>query len=165
MTRVAISRCLGIDACRYNGEIIKVGWLRELVSRVDVISVCPEIEIGLGIPRQPINLIECENGLKVIQSGAGIDLTEEMVSFSQGYLRFLKEPDAFIFKSKSPSCGLETTKVIQNDSHYLSSGIFASIAKECFPNAVFVDECFMEKNGVDSLISLINSKSGVETCH
>ena len=80
-----------------------------------------------------------------------------MVSFSQGYLRFIDDIDAFILKSKSPSCGIETTKIHSGSSYSLGSGIFASMALSLFPQAVFVDEAFMEENGVDSLLALIDS--------
>jgi len=155
MARVVISRCLGLDACRYNGEMIDASWIVELVQKAEVISICPEMDIGLGVPRLPINLIECNKGLKVVQKETGTDLTEELVSFSQGYLRFLKRPDAFVLKSRSPSCGLGTTKIYTNDSYNLGSGIFASLAREFFPEAVFVDEFFMEENGVEYLLRLI----------
>jgi len=78
-----------------------------------------------------------------------------MVSFSQGYLRFIGEVDAFVLKSKSPSCGLGTTKIRGGTSDYLGSGIFADLVEKLFPKAVLVDECFMEKHGVDALIDLI----------
>ena len=99
MARVIISRCLGLDACRYNGERIDASWIVELVEKAEVISICPEMDIGLGISRLPINLIA--------------------------------------------------------RAHNLGSGIFAALAREFFPEAVFVDECFMEKNGVEDLLRLI----------
>lgn len=132
--------------------------MKELASRAELVSVCPEVEIGLGIPRKPINLVREDNGVRVIQSETGLDLTEEMVSFCQGYLRYIGEVDAFVLKSKSPSCGLNTTKVHHGDSFSLGSGIFASLAEKLFPKAVMVDEGFMEKQGVETLLALINQK-------
>ena len=156
MTRIVISRCLGLDSCRYNGEKIDASWLRELASRADILSVCPEVEIGLGVPRNPINLVKDEKGVRVIQDGTGIDLSEEMVSFSQGYLRYIGKIDVFILKSKSPSCGIGTTKIQEGKNYSLGSGVFAALAEKFCPNAVLVDERFMEENGVDALLDLIN---------
>ncbi len=156
MTRIAISRCLGLEACRYDGNMIAASWLSELTAKSELVSVCPEVEIGLGIPRKPINLILEEDGVRVIQSETGFDLTEEMVSFCQGYLRFIGDIDAFVLKSKSPSCGLNTAKVYREESYSLGSGVFAALAERLFPKAVIVDECFMEKQGVDALLTLIN---------
>ena len=138
--------------------MIDAPWLKELNSKVDLVSVCPEVEIGLGVPRIPINLVKYEKGIKVIQDKTGIDLSEEMVLFSQGYLRFIGDVDAFILKSKSPSCGIGTTKVYEGESYTLGSGIFAALAKELFPNSVFVDEVFMQEKGVDALLDLINQR-------
>jgi uncharacterized protein YbbK (DUF523 family) len=94
----------------------------------------------------------------VIQDDTGLDFSEEMVSFSQGYLRFIGDVDAFVLKSKSPSCGIGTTKILHHDTYYRGSGIFASLAQKMFPNAVFVDEVFMEEEGIDSLLSLIKNE-------
>ncbi len=156
MTRVLVSRCLGLAPCRYNGEMIEAPWIRALAVRVELLSVCPEAEIGLGVPRDPINLVRNNKGVRLIQYETGIDLSEVMVSFSQGYLRFLGDVDAFILKSKSPSCGLGTTKIYKNDSFTLGSGVFASIAEKLYPDSVFVDEKYMEEKGVDGLLGLIN---------
>ena len=158
MTRIVISRCLGLDSCRYNGEKIDAPWLRELATKADILSVCPEVEIGLGVPRNPINLVKDENGVRVIQDGTGIDLSEEMVSFSQGYLRYIGKVDALILKSKSPSCGLGTTKIHEDEKYSLGSGVFVALAEKIFPNAILVDESFMETNGVCALLDLINQR-------
>lgn len=138
--------------------MIDAPWLKELNSKVDLVSVCPEVEIGLGVPRKPINLVKNEKGIKVIQDKTGVDLSEELVSFSQGYLRFIGDVDAFVLKSKSPSCGIGTTKVYEGGSYTLGSGIFAALAKELFPNSVFVDEVFMEEKSVDALLDLISQR-------
>ncbi|MFC1804101.1 DUF523 domain-containing protein [Thermoproteota archaeon] len=156
MTRIVISRCLGLDACRYDGKKIDVPWLRELSSKVMLVSVCPEVEIGLGVPRKPINLIKDENGVRIIQDETGIDISEDMVSSIQGYLCFIGNVDAFVLKSKSPSCGLGTTKIQQEHSYSLGSGVFAVLAEKKFPRAVFVDECFMNDKGISALLALIN---------
>lgn len=137
--------------------MIDAPWLRELVSKADIVHVCPEVEIGLGVPRKPINLVKDDLGVRVIQVETGIDLSEEMVSFCQGYLRFVGHVDVFILKSKSPSCGLNTTKIREGDSFSLGSGVFAALAEKLFPEAVFVDEKYLIEKGVDALLALIKS--------
>jgi len=135
--------------------MVPAPWLKELATKARLITVCPEVEIGLGVPRKPINLVKEDDGVRVIQDDIGFDLSEEMVSFSQGYLRFIGDIDAFVLKSRSPSCGLGTTKIHGGDSFTLGSGIFASLAQSMFTNSIFVDEHYMEENGVVSLLSLI----------
>ena len=136
--------------------MIAAPWLKELSAKAELVPVCPEVDIGLGVPRKSINLVKTGDGVQLIQDGTGLDLSEEMVSFSQGYLRFVGKVDAFILKSKSPSCGLGTTKIHRNDDYVLGSGIFADFASKLFPDAVFVDEQFMAEKGVNALLELIN---------
>ncbi len=158
MFKIVVSRCLGLEACRYDGKMIDAPWLKELNMVAKVISVCPEVEIGLRVPRKPIDLMKSRDGLSVVQSETNTDLSEELVTFAQGYLRYIGKVDAFVLKSKSPSCGIGTTKIHQGDSFKLGSGVFAAQAIRLFPNAVFVDEEFLEKNGVSSLMDLITQR-------
>ena len=55
--RIVISRCLEFDACRYNGMLISDQFIKKMKNFCDFITVCPEVEIGLGIPRDPILFI------------------------------------------------------------------------------------------------------------
>lgn len=55
--RVLFSRCLGFAACRYNGQSIRDETVEALLPFVDPVTVCPEVEIGLGIPRLAIRLV------------------------------------------------------------------------------------------------------------
>ncbi len=54
---VVVSKCLGFDSCRYNGEIIDAPFVDKLRSHVTFVPVCPEVEIGLGVPRKPIRIV------------------------------------------------------------------------------------------------------------
>ena len=64
---IVVSKCLGFDACRYNGQTIYDSFVDSLKEHVDFIPVCPEMEIGLGVPRQPIRMAM----VKVGDSGKG----------------------------------------------------------------------------------------------
>ncbi|MCK4438674.1 DUF523 domain-containing protein, partial [Candidatus Bathyarchaeota archaeon] len=55
--RVVVSRCLGFEACRWNAEIIRSQTVNELRHHVEFVTVCPEQDIGLGVPRKPIDLV------------------------------------------------------------------------------------------------------------
>jgi uncharacterized protein YbbK (DUF523 family) len=55
---VVVSKCLGFAACRYNGQKIFDAFVDKLGRFVDYVLVCPEMEIGLGVPRDPIRVIE-----------------------------------------------------------------------------------------------------------
>lgn len=106
-----ISKCIGFDACRYNGEIVRDKLVARLEPHVEFVCVCPEVEIGLGIPRAPVRIVSSGDSLKLIQPSSGLDLSERMQGFSSGFLDALEEVDGFILKNRSPSCGIADVKV------------------------------------------------------
>ena len=156
LKKILISKCLGFEACRWNGEMKSAPWLQELVSKVELITVCPEVDIGLGVPRKPIQLHQMDDEIRVIQIETDIDLTEKLVSFSNRYLNYLGDVDGFILRSKSPTCGIESTSIHYEGKLLLGSGIFASTAKKFFPKVVFIDERYLEEKGVEAFISGLN---------
>lgn len=104
------SRCLGFEACRYNGEVIPAPYVEKLSLYCDITTVCPEVEIGLGVPRKSLRLVKEKERLRFIQSETNLDFTSEMEVFSEKYLDSIKCADGFILKYKSPSCGVSASK-------------------------------------------------------
>ncbi|MES0326358.1 MAG: DUF523 domain-containing protein [Candidatus Bathyarchaeia archaeon] len=64
--RIVVSMCLGFEACRYNCEMIDADWLKELLFKANVVAVSPEVLVGLGVPRKPINLYKKDDRVHVI---------------------------------------------------------------------------------------------------
>ena len=56
-SRIVISRCIDFDACRYNGQVIRASLREELEPHIELRPICPELEIGLGVPRDPVRLV------------------------------------------------------------------------------------------------------------
>ena len=141
---VVVSKCLGFDACRYNGDIIEEEFLKRLEPFVRFVPVCPEMEIGLGTPREPVRIVNGNGELKLLQPATGLDLTERMRAFSSTFLASLKEVDGFILKSRSPSCGPAEVKVYKSTERGApvawSSGLFAGAVLEKFPGLAVEDE-------------------------
>ena len=140
---VVLSRCLGVEACRYNGKMIREDFIHHLSSYVKIRPVCPELEIGLGVPRDPIRILAGDGGRILVQPATGRDLTQPMTTFSQSFLGTLKEVDGFILKSRSPSCGIRDTKIHDADQETVlerGAGIFAAAVLEHFPDAAVEDE-------------------------
>lgn len=140
---VVLSRCLGVEACRYNGKMIREDFIHQLSSYVEVRPVCPELEIGLGVPRDPIQIVAGDGGRTLVQPATGRDLTRSMNTFSQKFLKRLKDVDGFILKSRSPSCGIRDTKIHDSDQETVlerGAGVFASAVLERFPDAAVEDE-------------------------
>jgi uncharacterized protein YbbK (DUF523 family) len=141
---IVISKCLGFAKCRYDGLIVFDTIVKRLKPFVNFIPVCPETEIGLGIPRDPIRVVSHKGKLHLYQPATDRDLTRQMIQFSKRYLASLKDVDGFILKSRSPSCGINRVKIYygyQPDAKPgMGKGFFASAVKNKFPYLVIVDE-------------------------
>lgn len=148
--RLVLSKCLELEACRYNGVTIRAPLVTRLERHVELLPVCPEVEIGLGVPRDPVRLVrmgEPEEAPRMVQPSTGRDLTEAMTSFSDRFLGEVGEVDGFLLKSRSPSCGIKDTKVFTPASGEQKgmpvdkgSGLFARAVLERFGDAAVEDE-------------------------
>lgn len=142
--RVVFSRCLGFDACRYNGQMISDRVVESIVPFVQPITVCPEMAIGLGVPREPIRLIEERGDLVLFQPATGRNLTAEMASFADRYLDELTDVDGFVLKYRSPSCGPTQVRVYNSRApeagHRKGSGAFGGRSLERFGELAVEDE-------------------------
>jgi len=107
---VVVSKCLGFEACRWNGVTIPDSFIKKLEPFVEFKTVCPEVEIGLGVPRDPIRIVKGGNSLCLMQPATGKDVTGLMTDFSDGFLSSIGDVDGFILKGKSPSCGVKEVK-------------------------------------------------------
>lgn len=141
---VVLSMCLELEACRYDGEMVRAPFIEKLMPHVDLDPVCPEVEIGLGIPRDPIWLVAVEGARRLVQPTTGRDVTDRMEAFGARFLEERGEVDGFILKSRSPSCGIKDTKIFGSidDAQPLERGrgMFGAAVLERFPNAAVEDE-------------------------
>ena len=106
--------------------------------------VCPEVGIGLGVPRDPIRVVDASDGLELFQPATGKKLAQKMKLFSDSFLNSLKTVDGFILKNKSPSCGVKATNVYTSfeDSRPRKDGVgfFAANVIKKFSNIPIEDE-------------------------
>ncbi|MCA9743671.1 MAG: DUF523 and DUF1722 domain-containing protein [Deferribacteres bacterium] len=139
---VVTSKCLEFDACRFNGQVISDSFVRGLKQHVHFIMVCPEVEIGLGTPREPIRLVGRGEALSLVQPATDRDVTAEMQSFSQTFLGNLPDVDGFILKSRSPSCGPKDVRIYSEKGMPMASGsgLFAQAVLDNFPGLAIEDE-------------------------
>jgi len=142
--RIVVSKCIGFASCRYNGEIVNDKFVNRLAAHVEFLSVCPEVEIGLGTPRAPVRIVSAGTGFKLIQPVSGLDLTGKMRSFSSQYLDTLDEVDGFILKNRSPSCGVADVKYYRGPEKGAvlgkTSGFFGGAVLEKFGDRAVEDE-------------------------
>ena len=108
---VVISRCITFEPVRYNAQIISSEFVEKLKPFVNFVPVCPEVEIGLGVPRDPIRIVLVNGERRLMQPSTGLDFTEKMEQFANSYLNSLDEVDGFILKRGSPSSGFKNVKI------------------------------------------------------
>ena len=142
--RVFVSRCLGFARCRWNGDIIADEFVEKLGPYVTYINTCPEFEIGLGVPRDPVRIVFKDDSYRLMQLNTEEDLTAKMSGFVSSYLASLEDIDGFILKDRSPSCGLKDVKVYASlkpsSSIKRTSGFFAQGVLEDFPGLAIESE-------------------------
>ncbi len=130
--RVAISACLLGRPVRYNGEHKKQDWLVDhLSSFVTWVLLCPEVEMGLGVPRPSMSLRGAAPAPRLIVKETEEDLTDLAQSTSKRMVDKLGPIDGAILKRNSPSCGLQKVKIYgRNGSpHAGGIGFFAAELK------------------------------------
>ncbi|MDO9044081.1 MAG: DUF523 and DUF1722 domain-containing protein [Methanobacteriaceae archaeon] len=141
---LVVSKCIEFESCRYNGLIIASPLIKKLKDYVNFIPVCPEVEIGLGIPRDPIRLVEIDGEINLIQPSKDLNLTQSMEEFSSSFLSSLTDIDGFILKNKSPSCGVKAVRVYPHPENSRPKtdgiGLFANSVFNEFPYTPVEDE-------------------------
>jgi len=138
--KIAISRCLLGDPVRYDGESkFQPKLIKKLEQFFTLIPICPEVEIGLPVPRPPIHIVEKESKLRVVViENPNIDLTEPLQHLAKEKVQ--QDLQGFILKARSPSCGLDSTPHLLEDGTIVyGAGIFASAFKEANPDIPMVE--------------------------
>lgn len=141
---VVVSRCLGFAKCRYNGQALSNPIVEKLEGFVNFIDVCPEADIGLGIPREPIRMVEGDSGKILVQPATGKDCTKDMQDYAEEFLEGLDEVDGFILKYRSPSCGLKDVRIYHDSPNPAvkskGAGMFAEKVLEKYPGKAVEDD-------------------------
>ena len=111
--KIVVSECLYGTKCRYDGQGYNDKVIQSSKDYVDIQTVCPELAIGLSIPREPIRIeMNKENEeYRLIDYNSKNDYTNQMTEFSEEFINGLDDIDGFILKSRSPTCGLKDAKV------------------------------------------------------
>ena len=108
---VLVSKCLEFENVRYNGQLVRSQIIRDLMPLVDFVKVCPECDIGMGVPRDPIRIVKKGHEYRLVQPATGKDLTDRMDAFTDQFLASMGDVDGFIFKSGSPTIGMRNIKI------------------------------------------------------
>jgi len=158
---VAVSSCLLGQAVRYDGKDKYTRLIaEELKKYCRLVAVCPEVEIGLGVPREKIQLTQVGQTIRVLkQNDQNIDLTDSLKIFAA---QFAKQYvlAGLVLQDRSPSCGVENTQVYSQQGELIgvSSGVFAATMLELQPDIVIIQASQLQsKQDVFSFVSRIIS--------
>ena len=143
--RLGISTCLLGAKVRFDGGHKLDRFLTDTLGQyVEYVPVCPEVECGFGIPREPFRLVGDPQNPRLVTTRTGVDHTGRMVEWARKRVRQLEKEDlcGYIFKSGSPSSGMERVKVYDRNGVPAKGGvgIFARVFKEHFPLLPVEDE-------------------------
>jgi uncharacterized protein YbbK (DUF523 family) len=144
--RVVLSRCLELAECRYDGGGIRSDVVRMLAGEVEFVPVCPEVRIGLGVPRAPIQIEEEGGTQRLVQPSTGRDLTELMAGFGESFADAHPAVDGVLLKSRSPSCGIDDVKIYEGGAlrEDRGMGMFARVMAARYPHLPMEDEARLE---------------------
>lgn len=136
--RLGISTCLLGEHVRYDGGHKLDHYLRDtLGTYVEWVPVCPEVEMGLSVPREAMRLVGNPSSPRLVTVRSGIDHTERMARWAEKRLAGLGGEGlcGFIFKSRSPSSGMKGVKVYGESGipSQAGIGIFARAFMQGFP--------------------------------
>ena len=135
--RIGVSSCLLGETVRYDGGHKRHAFLTETFGRfVEWVPICPEVECGLGTPREPMRLVDTAKGVRLLTVKTAVDLTRQLERYAKHRVAELAEADlsGYVFKKDSPSCGLMRVKV------YEPHGVARRTGRGLFA-ARFVEEC------------------------
>jgi uncharacterized protein YbbK (DUF523 family) len=145
--KIGVSACLLGEKVRYNGGHKLNNFLVKVLGpNVEYVPVCPEVEIGLSIPREPMRLVKHtkDKASRLVTQQTKIDYTAQMLEWAETILDRLEEQQlrGYVFKSKSPSCGIGQVNVYDETGGILKNGIgiFARAFKSRFSSIPVVDE-------------------------
>ncbi|GIW40770.1 MAG: hypothetical protein KatS3mg076_1347 [Candidatus Binatia bacterium] len=143
--RVGVSLCLLGERVRHDGGHKHERFLTDVLGRyVEWVPVCPEVELGMGVPREPVHLVEEGGEIRLLGVRSRKDHTRAMREFARRRVRELGRVGiaGFVLKSKSPSCGLVGVPVEHagGRSRRDGRGFFARALLERFPNLPVAEE-------------------------
>ena len=124
--RLGISTCLLGEHVRFDGGHKLDRFLTDtLGAHVEYVPVCPEVECGLGVPRESMRLVGDPDAPRLVTTRTNQDRTERMTRWAETRVRELEKEDlcGFIFKSDSPSSGMERVRVYNEKGMPVKKGV------------------------------------------
>lgn len=146
---IAVSACLLGHKVRYDGEHQANALIQQLTQSFNIIAVCPEVEIGLGVPREKVELHRRNGKIRLLSSSQPVtDLTDQMIHYADTFLRQHKI-SGMILKDKSPSCGIANCKLYDEAGGMQrhGNGIFAAAIMQLQPDLAIIQSHLLKCPG------------------
>ena len=142
--QIGISSCLLGEEVRHDGGHRRNVYITGTLSRYfGFKAICPEMAIGLGVPRPTIRLVDKGSEIRVVGvNDAGLDVTDKLRAFSQEATARLQTISGYILKKDSPSCGMERVRVYNSNGmpEKRGRGIFADSLMKAWSNLPVEEE-------------------------
>jgi uncharacterized protein YbbK (DUF523 family)/uncharacterized protein YbgA (DUF1722 family) len=158
--KIGISSCLIGKKTRYDGEQRRDDHLLKAFGRcVKWVPVCPEVECGLSVPREPMKLVGNIKHPRLVTKKTKIDHSERIKKYVNRKMKALEKEslDGFIFKSRSPSCGIRGVKIWDRSGSYrMGRGIFTDNFVGSFQNTPVEDELSLQnRNNLQNFVERV----------
>lgn len=135
--KVGISACLLGDEVRFDGGHKRSAFCaNELERHVEFVKLCPEVGIGMSVPRPTIRLEARGDGTRAVVPKTGEDVTERLIGFAECATPHLQQISGYVLCAKSPSCGMERVKLYDPETGHARKeavGIFAAQLQQRYP--------------------------------
>lgn len=141
--KIGVSSCLLGENVRFDSGHKKNQYLINVLSNYfQFLPFCPEVAIGLGVPREPIRLVNINERIKCIGTkNAELDVTNKLKNIANEQLDWHRTISGYILKKDSPSCGMERVKVYTSGMpERKGTGIYAQQLMKNFPNLPIEEE-------------------------
>ncbi len=141
--KAIVSACLLGETVRYDGTTKINNGVIDALNEYEIIPFCPEDPV-MGTPRERISVIKVDEDYKVMTDNSQIEVTTALKLQTQKMIENHPDADIIVLKSKSPSCGLGTTPILNKNREEIKkgNGIAAELFRKQFPHKVFDENSF-----------------------
>jgi uncharacterized protein YbbK (DUF523 family) len=141
LKQVAISACLLGELCRYDGKTKIYNNIITAFAGWTIILFCPEAPL-FGTPRERISVLHVNGKNRIITDETNKDVTKLLMDETKRFISANPNLEMIVLKSKSPSCGLGTTPILNEKREIIamSDGISAALFKKIYPMLEIKDE-------------------------
>lgn len=140
---IGVSSCLVGNRVRYDGEHKYQPLITQYFTKgFRLIPFCPEVEIGLGVPREKIQLVDIDDDIRCFdQKTLSVEYTNQLSACCDSQESWLTRISGYILKTKSPSCGVTKVNTLYgNEMRATGQGIFAKELKCRYPDLPLIEE-------------------------